>query len=424
MNVHESSETLGVHLMSGDEIVRVGELVRATDGMSRFHIDEAYIALAERPILSSCLLRPGDRDQTDSLLRDSTHLKGGRGIPAWFENLLPEGALRTHIEADTGRMADFDLLRQLGCDLPGAVVVTDESARQHTVETASRKDIRFSIAGVQSKLSMLRTSDGYDLLDGGIGGNTVVKLPNPKIPSLPEVEYASMLLAASVGVDTAHVELVPLDRLHGVPDELREENGSALAIERFDRTPSGVRIHIEDFNQILGVAVDRKYSAANDETVLKMAGLFGSGQGCFLQACRRAAVNILVGNTDAHLKNWSIWYPDPLVGKLSPAYDIVAGAVYDHSDEMALRFRRTRNAAIMDIARFERAASFAGFASSDVRDEIGRIVEKAADTWGSMLRDLPMPDTYAKYLLQRTQRLALAQEFGCEFRPLSGFSAG
>ncbi len=419
MGVHASSEVLGVHLQSGEEVVRVGELVRDPEGMSSFKVDEAYIAMTDRPILSSSLLRPGDDEATTRLLRDSTHLRGGRGIPAWFENLLPEGALRSHIEAGQGRMHDFDMLRRLGCDLPGAVVVTDESGRHAGHDRESTRGLRFSLAGVQPKLSMIRTADGFEMLDAGIGGDTVVKLPNAKIPSLPEVEYSSMLLAASVGVDTAYVELVSLDRLQGIPDEFMNHSGAALAIERFDRTPSGDRIHIEDFNQILGVATDRKYAAANDETVLKLAGLFGGGEDCFLQACRRAAVNILVGNTDAHLKNFSLWYPEPSRGRLSPAYDIVAGAVYDHSDEMALRFRRTRNAAIMDLARFERAAAFAGYAPSAGRAEVGYVVEKAADTWGPMLRGLPMPEQYADYLIQRTQKLALAQDFGRDFIPAS-----
>jgi serine/threonine-protein kinase HipA len=413
MDVQASSEVLGVYLTSGDEVVRVGELVRSSEGMTGFHVDEAYISMSSRPILSSSLVRPGDDEATIRLLRDSTHLKGGRGIPAWFENLLPEGALRTHMES-SGRLSDFELLRQVGLDLPGAVVVTDESSAPSDQDSISK--LRFSLAGVQIKTSMVRTSDGFEMLERGTDGDTVVKLPSSKLPSLPEVEFSTMRLAASVGVDTAFVELVPLDRLAGIPDGFLEQySGPALAVDRFDRTPEGDRIHSEDFNQILGVPADRKYAAASDEIVLKLAGMFGSGEACFLQACRRAAVNILAGNTDAHLKNWSIWYPDLSAGRLSPAYDIVAGAVYDHSDEMALRFRRTRNAAIMDVCRFERAAAFAGFSPSDVRAEIGLVVEKAADTWASLLCDLPMPETFASYLLRRTQRLALAQDFGIGF---------
>jgi serine/threonine-protein kinase HipA len=93
----------------------------------------------------------------------------------------------------------------------------------------------------------------------------------------------------------------------------------------------------------------------------------------------------------------------------------VASVVYDHSDEMALRFRKTRNSAIMDVGRFERAAEFADIRPSRVRKEIALTVEQAADTWGRMLRDLPMPRQYSDYLLKRTQRLALVKGFEADF---------
>jgi serine/threonine-protein kinase HipA len=122
-----------------------------------------------------------------------------------------------------------------------------------------------------------------------------------------------------------------------------------------------------------------------------------------------------MGNSDAHLKNWALWYPEPSKGELSPAYDIVAYAVYDHSDEMALRFRNTRNSALMDIQRFQRAAEFAGIKPARVVKEIRETVEEAADTWKLLLQDLPMPEHYAEYLIERTQRLALTKDFDANF---------
>ena len=415
MRMQQSREVLPVHLQADENTIFVGELVRYSDQIISFHFDDSYIRMSDRPVLSSSLVRRGDPAGTEDLLRTSSLLRGGRGLPPWFENLLPEGALRDFLEDGLSRerRSDFDLIKRLGGDLSGAVIVGEPVASTPAIPPLN--DLRFSLAGVQIKLSMLRVRDGFDMTENGIGGDTVVKLPSPKLPFLPEVEFSSMRLAAAAGVDVAYCELVPLQNLAGVPESLQEGGGFALAVDRFDRPPCGHRIHMEDFNQILGVPADRKYAAANDETVLKIAGIFGGGEVSFLQACRRAAVNILLGNTDAHLKNWSVWYPEPSQGRLSPAYDIVAGAVYDHSDDMALRFRRTRNSSIMDTARFERAAAFAGFASADVRAELGSVVEKAADTWGSLLRDLPMPEDYADFLLERAQRLALTQDFSERF---------
>lgn len=411
MERHAANDILAVYLQGEGDFAHVGDLVRCEAGLTTFHVSEDYVSDTSRPILSSSLVRPGDHEATEHMLRASVHLKGGRRLPPWFENLLPEGTLREHHERH-GKLHDFDLLRLVGCDLPGAVVVSNPSTG--TPDVAPDR-LRFSLAGVQNKLSVLRTPDGFEFLDGGQGGDTILKFQSSKHANLPEIEYSSMILAAAVGIDTAHVELVDPETLRGVSEDLLSAPGAVLAVDRFDRTPDGDRIHVEDFNQILGAPTDRKYTSASEEIVLKLAGLFGHGDRCFLQACRRVAVNILVGNTDAHLKNWAIWYPERNKGRLSPAYDIVAGAVYDHSNQMALRFRRTRDASIIDTSRFERAALFAGYSHLAVRDEIGAVVEQAADTWGSMMRGLPMPDCHAEWLLQRAQRLALTEEFGCWF---------
>ena len=415
-------ELLGVYLETGSSSVRVGDLARTPEGMMQFIVDEAYIALGQdRPVLSSSLLSMNDEERTVEFLRRSTLLKGGRHLPPWFMNLLPEGALRSFIEGGmpTGKTDDFEMLKWVGTDLPGAVVVRSETRDAFTppVIPAPVKgpDIRFSLAGVQMKMNMLKSDGSLTLPAFGMNGNIIVKLPNVKIPHLPEVEYTSMMLARASGVSVPHCELVPVSDVHGLPEALLEGGATVLAVDRFDRTPDGMRIHVEDFNQIMGAVSDRKYTAANDETIMKIAKVYGGGPGAFLQAVRRIAVNIMMGNSDAHLKNWALWYPEPSRGELSPAYDIVACTVYNHSDEMALRFRNTRNSTLMDVRRFERAAEFAGMRPARVVRELKDTVEEAADTWKGLLRDLPMPDRYARHLIERTQRLALTEDFGLNF---------
>ncbi|MNU27313.1 Serine/threonine-protein kinase HipA [compost metagenome] len=415
-------ELLGVYLETGHSSVRVGDLARSPEGMMQFVVDESYIALGQdRPVLSSSFLAVNDEERTVEFLRRSTLMQGGRQLPPWFMNLLPEGALRSLIETGmpTGKTDDFEMLKWVGSDLPGAVVVRDENneAFKPPVPTTPLKGphIRFSLAGVQMKMSMLKNDESLTLPAFGLNGNIIAKLPSAKIPHLPEVEYASMMLARASGVSVPNCELVPVADVHGLPGKILEDGATVLAVDRFDRTPDGMRIHMEDFNQIMGVVSDRKYTAANDETIMKIAKIYGGGPAAFLQASRRVAVNILMGNSDAHLKNWALWYPEPSKGELSPAYDIVAYAVYDHSDEMALRFRNTRNSALMDIQRFQRAAEFAGIKPARVVKEIRETVEEAADTWKILLQDLPMPEHYAEYLIERTQRLALTKDFDANF---------
>lgn len=415
-----SSEVLGIYLeTSRDASTRVGSLIRGRDQLIRFIVDEEYIELGpDRPIFSSAYVGINDEEKTINRLRNSLLNKGGHSLPPWFSNLLPEGALRTLIETGmpTGQTSDFEVLKWVGLDLPGAVVVRPEDGREIVVApqlgdsepTLGR--IRFSLAGIQMKMSMLRRDESLTFPASGEHGDIVAKLPSSKIPYLPEVEYSTMALARSVGIDTPHFELVPVEDVTGLPDNLLEAGNTVLAVDRFDRAPNGIRIHMEDFSQVTGAIGDRKYSAANDETVMKIARVFGGGPAAFLQATRRVAVNILFGNTDAHLKNWSLWYPRPNMGSLSPAYDLVAYCVYDHSDQMALKFRNTRDSTIMDLSRFEHAAKFSEINPDRVKKEVKLVVEKAADTWPTLLRNLPMPHEYADYLITRTRRLALVKE--------------
>ncbi|MBZ9792002.1 type II toxin-antitoxin system HipA family toxin [Rhizobium sp. 3T7] len=415
-------DLLGVYLAAGAHEVRVGSLVRDESGIVRFDIDEAYIELGQyRPILSSSLLRYGDEDQTIALLRDGSMRKPGRDIHPWFANLLPEGALKDLVlrGMPTGSTTDFDVLRWLGGDLPGAVLVRGEEANPlpatlPTEPSTTSSGIRFSLAGVQLKMSMQKQDQRLTIPAIGGIGDIIAKLPSERYRCLPEVEYSSMMLAKAVGVEVPDFELVPISDLVGVEAGLLKGGDLALAVKRFDRQEGGRRVHVEDFLQVLGDQPDRKYSAANEETIMAIATRLGGGTQAFLQSVRRVAANILMGNTDAHTKNWSLWYPTPCEGQLSPAYDIVASVVYDPSDKMALRFRGTHDSHIITSQRFQRAASLCGVPEKRATKEVRHVVEQAADEWRNLLQDMPMPEDYAKTLIARAQTLALTKEFESE----------
>ncbi|CAN7426582.1 type II toxin-antitoxin system HipA family toxin [Mesorhizobium sp. LjRoot246] len=417
-------EVLGVYLEAEGTSARVGSLIRDTGSMIHFDIDQSYIDLGQnRPILSSALLHIGDEAKTVQQLRSGPMLSGGRDLPPWFLNLLPEGALRELVnrELPTGKTSNFDVLNWLGEDLPGAVVIRAEGALdsgfQRVRETRGDQTlIRFSLAGVQLKMSMLKQGGRLTFPATGRNGDIIAKLPSEKFPYLPEVEYTSMKLAEAVGVTVPSFELLPTESVYGIKEEFLQAGSQVLAVNRFDRTDDGMRVHMEDFSQVMGVSGDQKYFAANEETVLNIATRLGEGgTKPFLQAAKRVAVNLLLGNNDAHLKNWSLWYPVPTRGELSPAYDIVAAYVYDHSNEMALKFRNSRNSEIIGLNRFERAAELCGIPTQRAKKEIVETVEQAADEWPTLIRDLPMPQDYRDKLLERTAKLALTNEVGVTF---------
>lgn len=420
------SDRLSVRLRTGKAEIEVGTLVRQPDGLIRFVVDSGYIALGEnRPVLSSALRFIGDEERTVRALTSGPLTQAGRDLHPWFSNLLPEGALRDLVMRGlpTGATTDFDILAHLGHDLPGAVVVRAEGGPAATAAgpMPSREGpadafnpIRFSLAGVQLKMSMLKQDERLTFPATGINGNIIAKLPSERYAMLPELEYSCMKLAEAAGVTISHCELVPVGAVAGItPDLLKGDH--VLAVKRFDRKDDGARVHVEDFCQVMQAPKERKYTAANEETVMNLARRFGRGTRDYLEIVRRTTVNILLGNCDAHLKNHSLIYEDGIIGALSPAYDIVATIVYDGSNELALKFRDSYDSAIIGLARFQRAAELAGVPGKVVRKEVVRTVERASDIWKTILKDLPLSQEHGRMIMSRMETLRLVADIKASF---------
>ncbi|GAA3188385.1 type II toxin-antitoxin system HipA family toxin [Dactylosporangium siamense] len=255
------------------------------------------------------------------------------GIPAWFANLLPEGALRKQIirEMGGGNVGDFTLLLRLGDYLPGAVSVhaesepADDIGPEPPAETPEHP-LRHSLAGVQLKFSI--SSDRMTSPASGDGGWWIVKLPDRTFRDLPANEYLTMRWLAATGFEVPAVDLVPATNVKGVAEGLADPNELLYVIERFDRTPAG-RLHVEDFAQVADVEPLFKYGEPGqsyDGLAAVVAQLCGTDG--YLDFIRRLAAMIVVGNTDAHLKNWALCYPDGRTPQLSPVYDFHSLTIY------------------------------------------------------------------------------------------------
>ena len=96
----------------------VGSIVELANDRSVFEFDEAYVRNENRPVLSLSI--EGD----DGALEEEPIMRQMKLAP-FFSNLLPEGALRKYVAERAGvkSVRDLPLLRLLGEDLPGAVIV-------------------------------------------------------------------------------------------------------------------------------------------------------------------------------------------------------------------------------------------------------------------------------------------------------------
>ncbi len=315
-------------------------------------------------------------------------------LPAWFANLLPEGRLRSWIASERGVSLDreMELLAQVGHDLPGAVQVVDGAGLDlpwtpgsaGSAEAGVRLQhgrIKFSLAGIGLKFSMRREGERYTLpASGTSGGQWIVKLPDPEHRAVPQNEFAIMTLARSAGIDVPEVHLVSREDTFGVPDHAWPQGETfALAVKRFDRSDDGSLVHIEDFAQVRGFMPQHKYDGAF-ETVAALC-YRGRDEKGLHEFVRRMVFNVLVGNGDAHLKNWSLIYPDGRNPTLSPAYDLVSTAPYLDREDLGLRFargRRFEDFSLVGLGLLEqRLAVPAGSLVAVARDAYARV----ADAW-------------------------------------------
>src|SRR5688572_28877251 len=141
----------------------------------------------------------------------------------------------------------------------------------------------------------------------------------------------------------------------------------------------------------MGAVGDQKYARANEESVVNAVRRFSeSGMGAVEEAIRRIVVNLLIGNTDAHLKNWSLIFRDGFHPDLSPAYDIVSIVMLDKDESMALKLRGTRDPRRIDIDRFAGFAKYVGMTDGQMRKIVRDTVSLASDTWPKLAKDLPL----------------------------------
>jgi serine/threonine-protein kinase HipA len=120
-----------------------------------------------------------------------------------------------------------------------AAVIADDDVGEAAVAEIAKQALRFSLAGVQLKFSGLKRlgkNGGITILASGSGGDWIVKLPSARHADVPENEFASMSLAARLGIDVPEIDLIGIDTIEGLPEGLDLYGKSAYAIRRFDRS--------------------------------------------------------------------------------------------------------------------------------------------------------------------------------------------
>ena len=374
----------------------IGTFILLPGDRTMFAFDEAYINDQNRPTLSLSF-----KSSTGDLITDIKPRQ--TRLPPFFSNLLPEGPMREFLAKRAGIKTEreFFLILALGHDLPGAVTVRKtgelqaQPLKRQKIENsvgAPQNPLYFSLAGVQFKFSAIKkAAGGLTIPTHGDGGSWIVKLPSATFDFVPENEFAMMKLAGQVGIQVPKVELIPIDRISGLPIEFSAMKGNALAVERFDRQPDGTAIHMEDFAQVFGQYPERKYERANYRNIAEIIRA-ECHQSDIAEFVRRLVFNTLIGNGDMHLKNWSLIYPDRRQAKLAPAYDILSTIPYIKEANTALNLVRTRDMTGLSLERLSHFSVKAGLPKEVVLQTAVDTVKAFLKIWkeGDVLNNLPI----------------------------------
>jgi serine/threonine-protein kinase HipA len=195
-------------------------------------------------------------------------------------------------------------------DLQPLPFSADEQRREAALHTE-----KMSIQGVQPKLGahLNVVKSCFELAD--VRSTFILKPQNVDFPQLPENEAVTMQMARICGIE------VPISGLIGSKD-----GSMTYFIRRFDRLAKGQKLAVEDFAQLTGNDRELKYRSSM-EKVVEVINEFCSFPALEkVKLFRLVLFNYLVGNEDAHLKNWSLITRKGKI-ELSPAYDLLNSTI-------------------------------------------------------------------------------------------------
>ncbi|MCY3996541.1 MAG: type II toxin-antitoxin system HipA family toxin [Rhodobacter sp.] len=361
------------------------------------------------------LAKPGARAVSVSLpLRPEPFDR--RATLPFFEGLLPEATQRTTMARALGvsERNEFRLLEEIGREVAGAIEIWPEgtgpaAAGSTKPPRALSEDdlaalidrlptrpmlaggedgLRLSLAGAQSKLPVVLTVEGIALPALGQPTTHILKQEIARFEGTTENEAFCMRLARTIGLEAAGVEY-------------RNAGGKRfLLIERYDRRAGEdgqiIRLHQEDLCQALGYTSARKYASDGGPVF----------RDCFdlvrrvttrpaaetLKLLDAVLFNLVIGNADAHAKNFSLLYlPDGT--NLAPLYDLLCTVAYpDLSPRFAMKIGGCRTLGEIRPAHLEKFARDIEIRAPFIRKRLGEIAEAIIEKADATLDAIALPE--------------------------------
>ncbi|MEE9253386.1 MAG: type II toxin-antitoxin system HipA family toxin [Pseudomonadales bacterium] len=392
------ARTLDVYL----EDHLVGHLIQDDGGQMVFDYDPSWLENSSSFALSRSLPLRGERFTQ----------KECRGF---FGGTLPEEGSRKVIAKilQISEKNDFAMLERIGGECAGAMTFVpegepppepDDEYRELSDDEladilrtlpkrpllAGEEGVRLSLAGAQDKIAVRVDGEGKISLPLNYAPSThILKPAIATWEGIVANETFCMALAQAVGISVARTTASRLDDIE------------YLLSERYDRVvdEDGAihRLHQEDFCQALGIASEIKYQAEGGPGLKDCFALLRVASSNAVVDLRNlldaVTFNLLIGNNDAHAKNYSILYARDGTRRLAPLYDLVCTVYYaEIENTLAMKVGGQANPDLVYPKEFEAFAKEAGLAPALVKRRIPEFAENVL----SKIKTIETPDETAE----------------------------
>ena len=389
---------LDVYIQVNGEFVCVGDIVGKDYSDATFGYGDDYLASALRPISISLPL------QKERFSKEQTY--------RYFEGLLPEGFARRSVAKwiETDELDYLTILEKLGSECLGAIRIGDVkqgdsyellspsrikdlASEGATESTKLLMETHLSLTGASGKVGLYHDekNDKWYLPHGLNASTHILKQSHIRYKKMVVNELLCMRVAREIGIDVAESSIMNLG-------SGRDED-VLYVTRRFDRVMPGdsshgmvspYRLHQEDFGQAMGINAVNKYETVKQGYVGRMFDLVRSYSSKpvedVLKLWDMIVFNYLIGNTDSHIKNYSLLYSAGLDQiRLAPAYDIISTKVYDGMENMAYYIGDERNIHNIGAEQFKMAADEARISQSvamerynHIARNIGEVISKVS----------------------------------------------
>jgi serine/threonine-protein kinase HipA len=394
-----------------------GHLIQDDGGQMSFEYLESWVAQSGASVLSQSL----------PLRKERFSAKECRGF---FGGILPEESKREIIARNLGISArnDYAMLEQIGGECAGAVTFLPAGQelpkRDHHYRKldakelagilrelpkrpllAGEKGIRLSLAGAQDKVALRIEAEEISLPLGGAPSTHILKPAVERFAGVVFNEALCMTLATHLNLPAAKVET------------RKVEDVEYLLVERYDRkhatidgAPGVERLHQEDFCQAQNIVSELKYQKEGGPSFKQCFALLrdvSTAPVIDLANLLDAAIfNYLIGNNDAHGKNFSLLYKKQGNGTLeiglSPLYDIVSTLYYPElSRDMAMKLGREYSSEKIMPRDFEQLAEEAGLGKAQVKRRVPELAATVAGALGKIEIVNPTAEKVAALIKER-----------------------